>query len=541
MSTQPSVRKDVIYVDIEDDITSIIEKVKTASASIVALVPPKRIGALQSVVNLKLLNRAADHAKKRVVIITSDHALSALSAGVGIPIAKNLQSKPEVVDAPTPDTDDDEVIDGEEMVPDASGDTDDSVVTAVEPAAPAIGAAALRADRRNNRRGPAIPDFDSFRNKIALIVGGVLLVVVFFVWAVFFAPRATITITAKTTPYSVNKQLIATPDGKLDPVAGTLKATVKEVKKTTSADFTATGKKDVGEKATATVNFSNSTFSAVTLASGTTLTASGSGFKYVTVAAVTVPKGTCTTIFDCTSGKASGEVVAAEAGTKYNTDSGSLSGAGSGVSASFASPTSGGTDKTVTVVSEEDAASAREKIKLPDADSVKAELKKQFATDLVVVEESFVVTPGNPAVSPAVGQEATTGKVTIETIYTMIGLARNDLRTIVEKDLTKQIGGLPDQSIYDQGMDKVRFNSYGKQDSTHKLNLITTGAVGPSINSTELAKQLVGKREGEIVQTIKTFEGIKSVDVRFTPFWVSTAPSADKITIKFLIENAKTN
>ena len=46
-------KKDVIYIDIEDDITTIIEKVKEAATSIVALVPPKRVGVLQSIVNLK--------------------------------------------------------------------------------------------------------------------------------------------------------------------------------------------------------------------------------------------------------------------------------------------------------------------------------------------------------------------------------------------------------------------------------------------------------------------------------------------------------
>ena len=94
MSTTP--KKDVIYVDIEDDITSVIEKVKEAKASIVALVPPKRIGVLQSVVNLKLLQRAATSAKKRVVLITNDQALIGLAAGVAMPVAKNLQSRPEL-------------------------------------------------------------------------------------------------------------------------------------------------------------------------------------------------------------------------------------------------------------------------------------------------------------------------------------------------------------------------------------------------------------------------------------------------------------
>ena len=58
--------KAVIYIDTEDDITAIIDRVKESKSDIVALVPPKRIGVLQSIVNLKLLKRAAASSKKRL-------------------------------------------------------------------------------------------------------------------------------------------------------------------------------------------------------------------------------------------------------------------------------------------------------------------------------------------------------------------------------------------------------------------------------------------------------------------------------------------
>ena len=45
--------KDIIYIDVEDDITAIIGKIKASKEKIVALVPPKRIGVLQSAVNLR--------------------------------------------------------------------------------------------------------------------------------------------------------------------------------------------------------------------------------------------------------------------------------------------------------------------------------------------------------------------------------------------------------------------------------------------------------------------------------------------------------
>src|ERR1019366_8396529 len=92
--------KDVIYVDIEDEITGIIEKVRVAKHQIVALVLPKRSTVLQSVVNMKLLKRTADSHKKHMVLITGDEGLYPLAGSVGMYVAKSLQSKPEVPSAP---------------------------------------------------------------------------------------------------------------------------------------------------------------------------------------------------------------------------------------------------------------------------------------------------------------------------------------------------------------------------------------------------------------------------------------------------------
>src|SRR5690606_3957009 len=92
--------KDTIYIDVEDDITAIIGKVKSSSSKIIALVPPKRIGVLQSAVNLRLLSRAAKQNEKHLVLITGNSALMALAASAGIPSARTLQSKPELAPLP---------------------------------------------------------------------------------------------------------------------------------------------------------------------------------------------------------------------------------------------------------------------------------------------------------------------------------------------------------------------------------------------------------------------------------------------------------
>ena len=55
------VKKDVIYLDIEDDITDIVNKIKKSKERIIAIVPPKNLGSLRSAVNLRLLARSAEN------------------------------------------------------------------------------------------------------------------------------------------------------------------------------------------------------------------------------------------------------------------------------------------------------------------------------------------------------------------------------------------------------------------------------------------------------------------------------------------------
>ena len=51
---------------------------------------------------------------------------------------------------------------------------------------------------------PKVPDFNTFRKKFLLIGGGALLLIVFLVWAIWFAPHATVVISAKTTSMTVS-------------------------------------------------------------------------------------------------------------------------------------------------------------------------------------------------------------------------------------------------------------------------------------------------------------------------------------------------
>ncbi len=545
-------KKDVIYIDVDDDITSIITKVKQAGSKIVALVPPKRVGVLQSAVNLKLLKRAASSSDRHIVLITSDRPLSALAAGVRIPVARNLQSRPQMgppegASGPVAET----TIDGQELpvgeLARLSFDQDSgSPSPAAQPATPAGLASGESKDfsAANSAEPPAsvgsglkIPNFDSFRKRLFWFGGLGVLLVAFLVWAIVIAPRATVVIAARTDAVPVDKTITMNPSLPTDVNKLQLKPEVKQLKKTRSTEFTATGTKDVGNKASGVMNLYNKNSSdPVTVRAGTIFTAAN-GLQFTNGSDVTVP-GARVSGGKIVPGAATVTVTAVDIGPQYNLPPQAYSSSNANVSAQ-GDQMSGGSKDTVTVVSADDVAKALQQLGSADLAAVKAELAKQFSGDVIIVQESFKADTAQPAVTPAVGEQATRARLTQETTYTLIALSRADVRGLLSDILNQQLASSQNRRIYNLGDNSIYFSDFqSPAGGAFSARLITTGSIGPNIDPKTLSAQLAGKRYGEIQQIVGGIKGVDSVDVRYWPFWVNQVSKPDRINIKFTVQNA---
>lgn len=564
--------KDVIYIDIEDDITAIIGKVKAAGSKIVALVPPKRAGVLQSAVNLKLLQKAADATDKRVVMITNDHSLIALAAGVRIPVARNLQSRPEVPEMEAPQTDDEEVINGADLpvgdmaaamgTPTAkpAESVADKVSNHVDlrdaPKATELAAAATAPKQAPKKPAMSlsgmskklkIPDFKTFRNKFFLFGGIGAVVIIFLIWALVFAPHARVTISAETIAVNVDKTLTMDPKATASDVGKfEVKPNVQQLKKSVATTFNATGQKDIGNKASGTIHITNcDSPGSFNIPAGTTFTAA-SGHKFTNNATITVPGFTSASSSICNNtgagaGKVSAPVTAADLGDEYNIGPTSFTtNVPFAIAIASNAAMAGGSHQMATVVSQEDVDKAKTQLAQPDTSGAKTELKKQFVGDFIIIEESFATDTGQPTVEPAVGQPAQQAKLTVETTYTYVAIAREDVKAIANNVVTEALQGKSDQQMYSLGDNSVSFQTFQKAESgAYTGRLITTAFIGPKIDTDALAKQITGKRFGEIQTLVNQIPGVQKVDIDLSPFWVNTAPSVDKIDISFSVANGK--
>ena len=553
--------KDVIYIDVEDDITAVIGKVKGSKEKIVALVPPKRIGMLQSAVNLRLLARAATQNGKRLVLISNNSALMALAAAAKVPVAKNLQSKPEIAEISALAVDNgDDIIDGAqlpvgELARMAGGASAGGAVAAAikENAAEDTKALPPKPGQLPNRpkSGIKVPNFGSFRKKLVLGVSAGVLLVGFLVWAIVFAPHATIIITARTTDSSANAKVTLDAGAATSAAASTMKIATQQVKKDASVNFDATGTKDVGDKAQGQVTFKNcETLTSQTVPAGTVITANGK--SYATQAAVTVPGGVGG-FGGCSSpGMSSPVGVIADAiGETYNapvnttfTVAGHASGSSSVYFNAIASTAiTGGTKRQVKVVSKDDIQKAIDQLTQQNSDEMKAQLTKQFDDTYIVLDQTFKSDRTEPQSTPAVDQEVAAGakaKLASSITYSLSAVTRADVGKFLDDYFAKQLEGVKDQRVYENGAKKATFTNVAAAGAGFSANLVATAKIGPKIDDQAIKDAAKGKRYGDIQSSLEQIQGIDNVDVKFSPFWVNAAPSdTTKISIEFNLNESK--
>jgi hypothetical protein len=550
--------KDVIYIDVDDDVTAIIGKIKSAKEKIVAIVPPKRPGALQSAVNLRLLDRMAKADKKQLVLISNNQALVALAANAQIPVAKNLQSKPEIAIIPALAVDDgDDIIDGNdvpvgEYAAGVSGlkvsrndvARDNAIETidvekdsSFAPVTMGAGAAGKKAAKKSSNK-MKIPNFDSFRKKLFIGIAALIVLIGVLIWAFVFAPAATIIITARTTTAPVSSSVTLSPTVATNYEQGIVKATVQTEKKAETLEFDATGTKNVGENATGTMTVSRTSVSsnALSIPAGTTFTAGG--LQFVSTQSATLD-GTTIGPGGIVQDSATVTVRAQEVGAEYNVSSRAYQASVGGISAQ-GSTMAGGSSREVKVPTAADIERAQGDIIGRSTEDTKKALVVKFAGGEKVIDSSFTIERAAAVSAPAEGAESTNGKATlsIETTYTLYAVAKTDLTIYLDESMKQQILNDAQQRVYENGYDNAAFSNFRKDGTTLTAGLTATGQIGPKVEEAQIKELVKGKIYGDAQSALESIEGIQEVDVKFSYFWVRTIPNnVDKIKVEFTLQN----
>lgn len=564
--------KDTIYIDIDDEITGIIDKLKGSDGKIVALVLPKRASVFQSIVNMKLLKRAADSEKKNLVLITSEAGLLPLAGAAGVHVAKTLTSKP-VIPAGPDDFDEDEEVDEDATEELEQADPDPETPVGELAAAGVAGAAIAKASKKDDevetlnldnediapaagasaaKKAPTapkkdkklkVPDFDRFR--LMLIAGGLalLLLIIGFVVANKVLPSATILIKTNASTVDVNMDLNLSAEAKtLNEQDNTVPAKVASAPKTYTQQTTATGQKNNGNKASGNVTVTNCSKADqdITIPAGTGLSSGGN--TYISQETVTVPHSFFSGGGNCIkNGKATVSVIAQNGGSSYNLSSGasfSVSVGGGALTGQGGSIT-GGTDNIVKIVTQNDVNTAKSKI-TPADDEMKKNLSDQLKKDnLYPITATYAAAPATTTSSPNVGDPGDTVTVTETVTYTMFGVKEDDLNKLLDNAIDAELDSNK-QGILDNGLSSMVYNVDALTANSAKITASTTATVGPDLDVAVITKESAGKKPGAIKDELKKNPDVTDVEVKLSPFWVSSVPNKES-KIKVIIAKPASN
>ncbi len=235
------------------------------------------------------------------------------------------------------------------------------------------------------------------------------------------------------------------------------------------------------------------------------------------------------------------KVVAQEAGESYNISASNFSVPGLAGSELYYSvwaesfePMIGGFESEVKVVTKEDLETAQESLEQKLEEVARESLKRVIPDGFSLVSDSVFFEDFQSSCFQEQGSYATEFNCYGKIQATGLGFKRSDLRELIKKFITLLISGdkrLSEESlVYD-------FSSKGSitKSGSIILDINMTGQVYEEINKDVFISQLMGKNKDGIKSMIeRDYPQIQSVEIKFWPFWIQSAPkNEEKIILEW--------
>ena len=567
-------QKETLTIDQNDDITDLLAKFKASDKDLVVLVAPAKPGILLSSVNLKLLARAAKNAKRQLIIVSTNEKLQKLALECGLPVANSLKSRPLL---PSTDSVQKDIVTAKK-----TAETDAETTAVTTPAEEENSADAFQiqqaddvaeseANHANTKANAKSADSDGkasstpkkaakttraksktlwARHKYLFIGLPPILMIAasFLAWALIVAPKVSLSVNVRTSSSNFSENIsfsTAPADESLD--TGVFYAHEESLVSERKVEFNATGKKDLGERASGSlvIYYQNHDSFRFNLPAGTTF--SYKGLEFVSLASAELSwdgedEKACSAGSSIKNGCIISKTIsvrAAEPGEKYNLDASQTGWVVEGfqeLSAYNSSDLAGGNSKLVTVVQQSDIDAAVAQLSDVDKEAAKAELVAKFSGQALPLTDSFKVEIGEAKVTPALGEEVPEGTTPVVSAKLTYKILSTDL-TRLERFIESKANLAEGMKVYSVGAPFVEY--FSETSAGHySARLKTTLKSGPQISETEILNRISGQKIGRVEPILRdNFPGISKVEVEKSYFWVSSVPNdPNKISVELKID-----
>ncbi len=556
-----------VYLEPSEEITSVIDKIAQSTDKDIVLVLAKNSPLFQSLVNLKLLSKEAKRLGKNVAFVSTNKIGQRLAKQVGINTYATIASLPAVAAATaapiTPGVPD-EVIGGvkvqqydpnrQNLEGQVAGDQptlEDAELEAGESDSPADGITQPGESFEpvtiipeeitkkpevvpNEPRGseedlPPVISRSGFsvRKEVKIpwrsvaIGAGIFLVICLLGYV--FVPRAKVVVTFPAEPLSETVAISAVTAADTQ-IANTVTGNKLLVSKEKTKAITATGKKDVGSKASGTIPFRNCEDSAShAVAAGSKVSAGGKTF--LTNSLVTIPAGNFSgggTV--CNSTSVNIGLTADQAGESHNLTAATFTINGLSSRISGTGNTSGGLTKVVTILAQDDVDTAILELKKEAIAEAIAELKTK-AVGQKLLEDGIWETISKEGADKAVGTETdgATAAITIE--YGTIVFDETVANSLFAAVFDSKISASQQIVFPEDTPPTYKTVKIGDDKNSFDFEIAGTAYVVPKIDKAEVAKKVKNQSKDAVGQILKEAYGAEAAEVTITPgWWINRLP-----------------
>jgi hypothetical protein len=533
----PPVLSHLVYLDVDDEITSAAARIRATGAEQITLVLPYGSRLATSRINFRLLAREATERGKRLDIVCADASARALAAAAGLPVHASVAGY-------------EAARGGAATLPSDDVPADETFATLPGAAAGAAGARQLSSPelaadlgdsptrviptpRRDSPRvplvGPARPPIPP-RVAIGLGIGVVVAVLVLGLLALQLLPAATIVLHPRSEGIGpIQLTVEARPDVTTpDPANLVIPAQRFTFPLEASDTFTATGTKTVDAKATGNVTFSNFDTGSANRIDAGSIVKTKDGIEFATLADVTLPNATIQFPFTIVPSTSTVGVEAVLAGPEGNVGNNTITVVPKGenkrlLQVTNVEATSGGAHTDVTVVSQEDLATAQ----LALEDALKTALDAQVAgrtgvpAGVTVYDQTATVGETTPSVDPAtlVDTEATEFELGATAEGSVLGVDPAPIEALVEPRLGPEV---------DEGWSLAEGSASVELAEPAVLGEVISFPVtvrGQQVHDVDQAKLLSDIRGLGVPQARARLEAFGDVAISLWPDWVTTIPT----------------
>lgn len=373
-------------------------------------------------------------------------------------------------------------------------------------------------------------------NKMMFVPIGFLVIFILLLILYFFGRSAVVTLSIDAKKISEVKDATFSTGQPTDASKNIIAAQFVEVTENGSVSTNATGKKDIGTEAKGTVTIFNQNLSSISVPANTTITSSNN-LKFTTDKSVTVASASAKDEFSPTNpGTASVTVTAVEIGTNGNLPSNTkFSFSNSTIAAKNDNPFSGGTKKSITVVSKEDITELENELIKNLEDKAKENVTKKISGDSTLLPIFVSKTISNKNFDKKEGDEASQITLKADVTYASISYSKNDIISFTKEAFKEDLGGL----VLDE--DKITTNV--KEIKNTKSDEVSTsleikGLLSPKIDQKDLAKQISGKNITKAQNILSSINQVAMATIKISPnipLLPKNLPGAEKI--KFQINS----